>query len=76
MGFLDMVPRVSLGYFHFLYLSGWEVSKLRMRGVAASEVDWTSEVAPDLAEHPLNLVLHIHLRIFAYTWNDLIVGFE
>jgi hypothetical protein len=47
-----------------------------MRGVTAVGVDWASGEASDLAEPPLNLVLYIHLRIFAYTSNTLIVSFE
>jgi hypothetical protein len=39
-------------------------------------VDWTSEEGSDLVEPPLNLVLYMHLRIFAYTSNTLIVSFE
>jgi hypothetical protein len=30
-------------------------------------VDWASEEASDLVETPLNLVLYMHLRIFACT---------
>ena len=45
-------------YFPFSpYLSGQQVSTVRMRGAAALEVDWSSEEAPALAEPPLNLVL-------------------
>ena len=87
---LDMVSRVSFRYyimlfiarlftflFRFQYLSGREVSRVRIRGVTALEVDqWASEEAPGLAEPPLNLVLYKHLRIFAYTSNTLIVSFE
>jgi hypothetical protein len=52
-------------------------SRVRIRGgVAAFEVDWASEEAPALAEPSLNLVLHIHLRIFVYTSNTLMVSFE
>ena len=40
------------------------------------EVDWASEEAPDLAEPPLNLVLYMHLRIFAYSSNILMASFE
>jgi hypothetical protein len=69
---LDKVPRASLGsyvmlcylslasllsFLRLLYLSGREVSKVRMRGVTVLEVDWASEEAPDLAETPLNQVL-------------------
>ena len=39
-------------------------------------VDWASEEASDLVEPPLNLVLYMHLRIFAYTSSTLIVSFE
>jgi hypothetical protein len=60
-------------FFLRLYLSGREVSKVRMRGVTTMGVDWSSEVcseqAPDLVEPPLNLVLYMHLRIFSYTSN-------
>ena len=40
-------------------------------------VGWASEEASDdLVVPPLNLVLYIHLRIFAYTSNALIASFE
>ena len=39
-------------------------------------VGWASEEACDLVAPPLNLVLYIHLRIFAYTSNALIASFE
>ena len=39
-------------------------------------VGWASEEASDLVAPPLNLVLYMHLRIFAYTSNSLIVSFE
>ncbi len=39
-------------------------------------VGWSSEEASDLVAPPLNLVLYIHLRIFAYTSNALIASFE
>ncbi len=44
-------------------------------GVTTMGVDWVSEEA-DLDEPPLNLVLYMHLRIFAYTSNTLIASFE
>ncbi len=47
-----------------------------MRGVTTIEVDWTSREASDLVEPPLNLVLYMHLRIFVYTSNTLMVSFE
>ena len=62
---LDMVPRVSLGYyvilcylsfvsllsfFQFLCLSGREVSKVGMRGVTVLKVNWASEEDHDLSE--------------------------
>ena len=49
---------------------------VRMRGVTTWEVDRVSEESPDLVEPPLNLVLYMHLRIFVYTSNTLIVRFE
>ena len=39
-------------------------------------VGWASEEASDLVAPPLNLVLNIHLRMFAYTSNVLIASFE
>jgi hypothetical protein len=48
----------------------------RMRGGAAMGVGWASGEASDLAGPPLNLVLYMHLRIFAYTSNILISSFE
>ncbi len=39
-------------------------------------VGWASEEASDLVAPPLNLVLNIPLRMFAYTSNVLIASFE
>ena len=39
-------------------------------------VGWASEEASDLVAPPLNLVLYMHLRIFAYTSNVLIASFK
>jgi hypothetical protein len=39
-------------------------------------VSWASGEVSDLVEPPLNLVLYIQLRIFAYTSNTLITSFE
>jgi hypothetical protein len=47
-----------------------------MRGVTTMGVDWASEEVSGLVGPPLNLVLYIHLRIFAYTSNTLIASFE
>ncbi len=47
-----------------------------MREVATKWVGWASEEASDLVAPPLNLVLYIHLRIFAYTANVRIASFE
>jgi hypothetical protein len=49
---------------------------VRMRGVTTMGVDWTSREASVLVEPPLNLVLCMHLRIFAYMSNTLMVSFE
>ena len=49
---------------------------VRMRGVTIMGVDWASGEASDFVEAPLNLVLYMHLRIFAYTSNTLIASFE
>ena len=49
---------------------------VRMRGVTTMGVGWASGEASNLVEPPLNLVLYIHLRIFAYTSNTLIDSFE
>ncbi len=44
--------------------------------MSAQGVGWASEETSDLVAPPLNLVLYMHLRIFAYTSNVLIVSFE
>ena len=49
---------------------------VRMRGVTTVGLDWASGEGSDLVEPPLNLVLYMHLRIFAYTSNTLIASFE
>jgi hypothetical protein len=41
--------------------------------VTTQGVGWASEEASDLVVPPLNLVLYMHLRIFAYTSNVLMV---
>ena len=46
-----------LPFFLFLYLSGWEVSRVRMRGgVVTCKVDWASKEVPGLTEHVLKPV--------------------
>ena len=42
---------------------------VRMRGVTTMGVGWASGETSDLVEPPLNLVLSMYLRIFAYTSN-------
>ena len=49
---------------------------VRMRGVKTMGVGWASGEASDLVEPLLNLVLYMHLRIFADTLNTLIASFE
>jgi hypothetical protein len=44
--------------------------------VTTQGVGWASEEASDLVATPLNLVIYMHLRIFAYTSNVLIASFE
>ncbi len=44
--------------------------------MATKGVDWASDEASDLVATPLNLVLYMHLRIFAYTSNTLIASLE
>jgi hypothetical protein len=44
--------------------------------VTTQGVGWASEEVSDLVAPPLNLVLYMHLRIFAYTSNPLITSFE
>jgi hypothetical protein len=44
--------------------------------VTTKGVGWASEKASDLVAPPLKLVIHIHLRVFSYTSNTLIVSFE
>ncbi len=48
----------------------------RVKEVSTQGVGWASEEASDLVAPPLNLVLYMHLRIFAYTSNVLIASFE
>ena len=60
----------------FLYLSGQKVSIVRIRGVTTIGVCWSSGEPSSLVGPPLNLVLYMHLRIFAYTSNTLIASFE
>ena len=47
-----------------------------MRGVATKGIGWASDEASDLVVTPLNLVIYMHLRIFAYTSNTFIDSFE
>ena len=49
---------------------------VRMRGVTTMGVGWASGEASNLVGPPLNLVLYMHSRIFAYTSNTLIASFE
>jgi hypothetical protein len=49
---------------------------VRVREVATMGVGWESEEASDIVEPPLNLVLYMHLRIFAYTSNTLLASLE
>jgi len=44
--------------------------------VTTQGVGWASKEASDLVAPPLNPVLYMHLRIFAYTSNVLIASFE
>jgi hypothetical protein len=44
--------------------------------VTTQGVSWASAEVSDLVAPPLNLVLYMHLRTFAYTSNDLIASFE
>ena len=39
-------------------------------------VGWASEEASDLVVPPLNLILYMYFRVFAYTSNTLITSFE
>jgi hypothetical protein len=45
-------------------------------GVTKMGVGWASGESSNLVGPPLNLVLYMHLRIFAYTSNTLIASFE
>ncbi len=47
-----------------------------VREVTTQGVGWGSEEVSDLVAPPLNLVLYMHLKIFAYTSNVLIASFE
>ena len=44
--------------------------------MATKGVGWASDEASDLVATPLNLVLYMHLRTFAYTSNTLIASLE
>jgi len=52
------------------------VDIVRIRGVTTIGVCWASGEASNLVGPPLNLVLYMHLRIFAYTSNTLFASFE
>ena len=45
-------------------------------GVTEFGVVWASKEFPDLDEHPLNLLLYIHLRIFVYLSKIHVTSFE
>jgi hypothetical protein len=47
-----------------------------VRELTTQGVSWSSEEDSDLVAPPLNLERNIHLRMFAYTSNFLITGFE
>ncbi len=47
-----------------------------MREVTTMGVGRASEESSDLVAPKVNLFLYMHLRIFAYTSNDLIASFE
>jgi hypothetical protein len=49
---------------------------VRVGEVTTKGVGWASEEASDLVALPLNLVLYMYLRIFAYTSNTKIASFE
>ena len=51
------------------YLSYYYVREVTTKGVG-----WASGEVSDLVAPPLNLVLYMHLRIFAYTSNALIAN--
>ena len=44
--------------------------------VATKGVGWSSDESSDLVATPLNLVLYMHLKIFAYTSNTSIASLE
>ena len=49
---------------------------MRVRELTTKGVGWGSGETSDLVAPPLNLVIYMHLRIFAYTSNVLITSFE
>ncbi len=67
----------GLSFFRLLKLSGLgRVFMVWVREVTTQGVGWASKEASDLVAPPLSVVLYMHLRIFAYTSNALIVSFE
>ncbi len=67
----------GLSFFRLLKLSGLgRVSMVWVREVTTKGVGWASEKASDLVTPSLNMVLYMHLRVFAYTSNTLIASFE
>jgi hypothetical protein len=67
----------ELSFFRLLKLSDFgRVSMVWVREVPTQGVGWASQEVSDPVVPPLNLVLYMHLRIFAYTSNDLIVSYE
>ncbi len=66
-----------LAFFFPLFVLIWtEGGHCTNKGVTTMGVCWASGEASSLVGPPLNLVLYMHLRIFAYTSNTLIASFE
>ena len=67
---------LALFFFPLFVLIWTEGDHGTNEGVTTMGVGWASGEASNLIGPPLNLVLYMHLRIFAYTSNTLIASFE
>jgi hypothetical protein len=62
--YLIYLPPSDTLFFRFLYLPGWKVAMVRMRGVTTMGVGCPCGEASNLVGPPLNLVIYMHLRMF------------
>ncbi len=68
---------LGVSFFLLLCLSGLgREPMVGVREVSTKGVGWSSDEVSDLVATPLNLVLYMHLRIFAYTSNTFITSLE